>query len=219
MGGLRDHSCKEPAEVLTKLSSRLLRLVVCVATVIVAGVWLQERGSAWVDGLAIRLYGTPHRRYGAALKRHGFADTRAARLWLDSAAQALAAPATVKLPHRRSLEFTGDDPKAAAFAVSVRRGQRYVAEARVDNGDSTAVFLDVFERDGDNLRHVASAAPVHNGIAVARCHVQGLSRPRRGRREPTRPTLCDEIKPPNWRARPVVEKLVQPVCWILERQQ
>jgi murein DD-endopeptidase MepM/ murein hydrolase activator NlpD len=143
-----------------------LRFLVCVGTVIVAGVWLQEAGSAWVDDLAIRLYGTPHQRYGAALKRQDFAATPAARLWFDSAAQALAAPATVKLPHRRRLEFAGDDPKAAAFAVSVRRGQRYVAEAQADNGDSTAVFLDVFERDGDNLRHVASAAPDERAVIL-----------------------------------------------------
>jgi murein DD-endopeptidase MepM/ murein hydrolase activator NlpD len=150
----------------TKLSSKLLWLVVCAATAIAAGVWLQDGGSAWVDDLAIRLYGTPHQRYGAALKRHDFAARPAARLWLDSAAQALAGPATVKLPHRQRLEFTDDDPKAAAFAVSVRRGQRYVAEARVDGGDSTAVILDVFERDGDNLRHVTSAAPDERAVIL-----------------------------------------------------
>ncbi|MBI4485878.1 MAG: cardiolipin synthase B [Acidobacteria bacterium] len=31
--------------------------------------------------------------------------------------------------------------------------------------------------------------------------------------------MSDEITSPTWRARPVVEKLVEPVCWILERQQ
>jgi cardiolipin synthase len=29
----------------------------------------------------------------------------------------------------------------------------------------------------------------------------------------------DEITSIDWRARPVVEKLMEPVCWILERQQ
>jgi cardiolipin synthase len=31
--------------------------------------------------------------------------------------------------------------------------------------------------------------------------------------------LSDEITPREWNARPVVEKLVEPMCWILERQQ
>jgi cardiolipin synthase len=31
--------------------------------------------------------------------------------------------------------------------------------------------------------------------------------------------LSDEITPVNWRARPALEKLVEPVCWLLERQQ
>jgi hypothetical protein len=31
--------------------------------------------------------------------------------------------------------------------------------------------------------------------------------------------VSDEITPREWSARPVVEKFVEPVCWILERQQ
>ena len=31
--------------------------------------------------------------------------------------------------------------------------------------------------------------------------------------------VSDEIREAEWRGRPVIEKLVEPVCWILERQQ
>lgn len=123
-----------------------------------AAVWLQRGGFDWIGDLAQLVYGTPHERYAASLKRNGLAETPAGRIWFESAEQSIANAVDVGLPRRPQVWFKADQPEAAAFAVSLRRGQRYVAETRVEGGDPTVVFVDVFERDG-TLRHVASAAP------------------------------------------------------------
>lgn len=102
---------------------------------------------------------TPHERYASDLKRHGLAETDAGRIWLRSAEQSLTRPSSVRLPRRATLAFTADEPRATAFAVTLRRGQRFVAETHVDSADRTMVFVDVFERDELGLRHIASAAP------------------------------------------------------------
>lgn len=143
-----------------------MRAAVCGVVAIAIGAWLQTGGFGWVQDLALRWYGTPHQRYGVALERSDVGATAAARQWFESASRSVAAPKTVGLPHRGRLVFEAGEPAARAFAVSVRRGQRYVADARVDHGDSAAVFLDVFERDGARLRHVASAAPDERAVIL-----------------------------------------------------
>lgn len=128
---------------------------VIVGLVVVTGVWLW-----WSVG------GTPHERYAASLKRNHLDETAAGRAWIESARQSLEHATTITLPSQQALVFAAARPEAAAFAVRVRRGQRYVAEAQVAGADHTAVFVDVFERDGDELRHVASAAPDELGVML-----------------------------------------------------
>lgn len=108
-------------------------------------------------------YGTPHDRYAARLT---FTNRAGGDAWLDSARGSIDRAARVTVPRAQTVSFTADRPEAAAFAVTLRRGQRYVAEATVAGADPTAVFLDVFERDGAELRHVASAAPDEPAVIV-----------------------------------------------------
>jgi murein DD-endopeptidase MepM/ murein hydrolase activator NlpD len=100
------------------------------------------------------------------LKRGRLADTPAARAWLESAERSIADAPRVRLPHRQQVSFTSDHGDAIAFNVALRRGQRYIAEAAIDAGDPSAVFVDLFEREGSRLRHVTSAAPDEKGVAI-----------------------------------------------------
>jgi len=145
---------------------RFARLVLTVVLAAAGVVWLDYEGAEGLRQLLQLFYGTPHERYAASLERNGIAETAAGRAWLDSAERALTDAERVRLPRRESITFDRDQPTAAAFAVSLRRGQRYVAETAVREGDPAALFVDVFERDGASLRRVASAAPDEHSVVL-----------------------------------------------------
>jgi murein DD-endopeptidase MepM/ murein hydrolase activator NlpD len=145
----------------------LLQLVVSVALAVTAVVWISD--PAGVRDLVQLYFGTPHERYAASLRRGDAGATSAGRIWLESAERSLAHPARITLPEDRRLSVTRNDPKASTFVMTVRRGQRYIADVRVD-GQVEPVFVDVFERDGSGvLRHVANRAP---GDAVVNMEVR-----------------------------------------------
>jgi len=147
--------------------SAVLRRFVCVLVIgLAAGLGARHEGVDCLRTIAQLFYGTPHERYAASLKRSGMADTADGRAWFESAELALEDAARIKLPRQQSMTFEPGQPGAAGFAVTVRRGQRYVAETTVRQGDPAALFVDVFERDGSQLRRVASAAPDEHSVVL-----------------------------------------------------
>jgi murein DD-endopeptidase MepM/ murein hydrolase activator NlpD len=133
---------------------------------IAAGVWLDHAGLIRIRDFAQLFYGTPHGRYAASLKRSGLADTPAGRAWLESAEASIAEASRVRLPHHEQVSFSSEHGSAVAVSVALRRGQRYIAETAIEDGDPSAVFVDLFEREGSALRHVASAAPDERAVAI-----------------------------------------------------
>jgi murein DD-endopeptidase MepM/ murein hydrolase activator NlpD len=143
------------------MSSKRSRLqpFVSVALALAAAVWVYHTGPDGIRDLARLYFGTPHERYAASLRRGAAGATTAGRIWLESAERSLAQPVRVTLPESRRLSVTEHAPEASAFVMTVRRGQRYVVDVRVD-GQAEPVFVDVFARDGRGvLRHVANRAP------------------------------------------------------------
>jgi murein DD-endopeptidase MepM/ murein hydrolase activator NlpD len=138
--------------------SRLQRFV-SFALALAAAVWVYHTGPDGIRDLARLYFGTPHERYAASLRRGDAGSTTAGRIWLESAERSLVDPVRVTLPESRRLSVTQDGPEASAFVMTVRRGQRYVADVRMD-GQAEPVFVDVFERSGSGvLRQVANRAP------------------------------------------------------------
>ena len=134
-----------------------LKLLVSIALAVTAVMWIAD--PAGVRDLVQLHFGTPHERYAASVRRGDAGATIAGRIWLESAAQSLQQPVRVTLPEKRRLTVTEKDPEASAFVMTVRRGQRYVVDARID-GQVEPLFVDVFERDGGGVpRHVANRAP------------------------------------------------------------
>lgn len=133
--------------------------LVSLALALAAAVWVYHTGPDGIRDLARLYFGTPHERYAASLRRGDAGSTTAGRIWLESAERSLAEPVRVTLPESRRLSVTEDGPEASAFVMTVRRGQRYVADVTMD-GRAEPVFVDVFERRGSGvLRHVANRAP------------------------------------------------------------
>ena len=99
--------------------------------------------------------------------------TAAGREWLEAAERSLVGASQVTLPRQATLDFSNDHPGAVGYAVSLRRGQRYVVEAQSDASHAAEpAFLDVFERHGRAFRHVESAAG-HSAAIALEIHSDG----------------------------------------------
>jgi murein DD-endopeptidase MepM/ murein hydrolase activator NlpD len=132
-----------------------IRVLVCSGLAGAAVVWVSDLGPAGIRDLAHLYFGTPHERYAAEL-RLGGAESTTAATWLESAKHALTKPLSVQLPDDRVVRVTSDRPEASGLVMKVKRGQRLIADAALDDA-TTGLFLDVFTRDGTRLRHVAHA--------------------------------------------------------------
>ena len=148
------------------MSFRTLRRIVVLSVGALAAGWLYHTDLDLRD-VASLVYGTPHERYTAALKYRGTAMTVSGRQWLEAAEQSLVSASHVTLPRQATIDFSNDQPGAVGYAVSLRRGQRYVVDAQSEASHAAeSAFLDVFERDGTAFRRVESAPGHSAAIAL-----------------------------------------------------
>lgn len=125
--------------------------------------------TAWPDrirSLAELFASTPHEAYAASLKRVGLHGTALGRDWLKAAEQSLARATRVTVSRREMLWFRASEPRATAFTLGLRRGQRLVVEAQLESNLPARAFLDIFERRGNELRHVANAPADRLAVTV-----------------------------------------------------
>jgi peptidoglycan LD-endopeptidase LytH len=90
---------------------------------------------------------SPHEAYTRALESAGLHDTALGRAWIDAARVALAAPVAVDPPFEEVFYVDPSAPRALAYAVTVRRGQRLVVEVALVSDTPGRVFVDLFEPD------------------------------------------------------------------------
>lgn len=136
-----------------------IRRFVCLTLAVAAVLWVAQIGPAGLRDLALMYLGTPHERYAASLRRSDAADTPAGRAWLESAEGSLKDPTRLKRPGQVGMALRADEAKASAFIITVKRGQRLIAAARPEDLGTPAPFVDLFERRGPVLHHVANTAP------------------------------------------------------------
>ena len=102
----------------------------------------------------------PHERYAQALAEAGLDETTLGRQWTEASERALTGAMSVALPYREVGYFDPARPEAVAYRVDVRRGQRLLAQATTEGGDSLRLFVDLFRLAADSARtseHVAHA--------------------------------------------------------------
>ena len=136
-----------------------IRRFVCLTLAAAAGLWVAQLGPAGLRDLALIYLGTPHERYAASLRRGTEADTPAGRAWLESAERSLKDPVRLKEPGRSGVTLRESGSKASAFIIRIKRGQRLTVAALPEHRATAVPFIDLFERQGLALRHVANAAP------------------------------------------------------------
>jgi murein DD-endopeptidase MepM/ murein hydrolase activator NlpD len=142
-----------------------IRVLACSVLAGLAVLWMSETGPAGIRDLFHLYFGTPHERYAAELRLDG-AEGAAANTWFESAKRSLTNPVLVQLPNDRLVRVARDQPTASAFVMKVKRGQRFIADAAMDGAVAGALFVDVFERNGAALRHVAHAPQALSHVAI-----------------------------------------------------
>jgi murein DD-endopeptidase MepM/ murein hydrolase activator NlpD len=142
-----------------KVLRRFLLLFVCTAAA-AAGFWIHGRGLDGLAELSRFVYATPHSRYAAHIRGSSIPN---AQRWLDAADSALQRPQTLRLPSRLKVASTSE-PLARGYAVSLRRGQRYVVEVAADRSDE--VFIDVFRKLEDEFQPLANAGQGESAVTV-----------------------------------------------------
>ena len=135
--------------------------VVCLAVAASAPIVFVQFGADPFVDLIRYSTGSPHDRYAVELTWGSHGGTEAAHHWLADADAAVAEAPTVKLPVSRPIAV-GEDAGAVAYAVTLKRGQRYVVDMSqlklAPTTEVPRVFVDLFERTESGVRRVAHAA-------------------------------------------------------------
>lgn len=130
----------------------------CAVAALVAGLAGCSRIEAVLDDVGVRVASTPREAYENALVGAGLEGTPLVDRWRGAAEDAISEPVAIDPPFREIAFFPAEEPSAAAYLVSLERGQALLAALDLEPADTTGVFLEVFERsETGGLRLVASA--------------------------------------------------------------
>ncbi len=86
---------------------------------------------------------TPRERYAESLSAAGLARTALARDWLAAGEQALRIPTRIPTPYRELGYLDPSEPRAEAYRVELRRGQRLAAHIAVETDSTFTFFMDL----------------------------------------------------------------------------
>jgi peptidoglycan LD-endopeptidase LytH len=88
---------------------------------------------------------TPHEQYQKSLIKSGLDQRALGRQWIGEANASLQRAAPIASPYREVGWFAGDDVRAAAWRMDVKRGQRISIEMRIPPETSGLVFVDLLK--------------------------------------------------------------------------
>ena len=103
---------------------------------------------------------TPREAYERALGDAGLAETSLAMRWREAADAALVSPVRLDPPFEEMAYYPAEEPTAASYLISIRRGQSIRVSYSTDPPGSSGVFLDVHRMgSGGVLTPVAHSPP------------------------------------------------------------
>lgn len=90
-----------------------------------------------------------HEKYSSGLEDAGLLNTRLAREWRTAAESAIANPAKVSLPYSEAGYFDTQQPRAAGYVFSVKRGEKIRVDVKTTPVRGFLLFLELWRiRDG-----------------------------------------------------------------------
>ena len=121
------------------------------------------------QSLGDRGFRSPRDEYVRTLKKAELDRTALGRDWLLAGEAALAGPTAVTAPHREAIHLPASEPRAVAWRVPLRRGDRFIVQAEVAMEPLGRVFVDLFTAPRDTTethQRVASAPETGTSIDV-----------------------------------------------------
>jgi murein DD-endopeptidase MepM/ murein hydrolase activator NlpD len=106
---------------------------------------------------------TAHEQYANSLRQAGLDQSGLARLWLAAARHVVAVPVTIALPFSEAAYFPASEPRAVAYRIVQRRGQRLVVDVQTARGSDARVFVDLFAQRADGMLHSVASADLDTG--------------------------------------------------------
>jgi peptidoglycan LD-endopeptidase LytH len=88
---------------------------------------------------------TPYQQYVNTLHDTGQDRSPIGAAWIDVGLRALRAPQAIKGSTPTEEVFSSSEPRAVAYRVPLRRGQRLLFNVTTESGEPVAIFADVFD--------------------------------------------------------------------------
>jgi murein DD-endopeptidase MepM/ murein hydrolase activator NlpD/SH3-like domain-containing protein len=99
--------------------------------------------------LGDRGFRSPRDEYVRTLEKTELNRTALGRDWLIAGERALASATRVTAPHREAIHLPASEPRAVAWQLPLRRGDRFIVEAEVAMEPLGRVFVDLFSAPRD----------------------------------------------------------------------
>ena len=117
--------------------------------------------------LGDRGFRSPRDEYVRQLEKADLDGTALGRDWLIAGQAALAGATVVTAPHREAIHVPASEPRAVAWRLPLRRGDRLIIEAEVAMEPLGRVFVDLFTvpRDTTETHQRVASAPA-NGSSI-----------------------------------------------------
>jgi murein DD-endopeptidase MepM/ murein hydrolase activator NlpD len=135
--------------------------MLCVAGVLGLGACDRARS------LGDRGFRSPRDEYVRTLRKAELDRTALGRDWLIAGEVALAGATAVTAPHREAIHLPASEPRAVAWRLPLRRGDRLIIEAEVAMEPLGRVFVDLFTAPRDTTEtHQRVASAPRNGASI-----------------------------------------------------
>ncbi|WP_240337059.1 peptidoglycan DD-metalloendopeptidase family protein [Rufibacter psychrotolerans] len=93
---------------------------------------------------------SPYEKYQDGLKAAKLDQTALGQQWVAAGEKALRQPVRVTLPFKETGYFPADQPMAAGYQFSIKRGQKVAVKVETQGKEVPQVFIDLFETDPEN---------------------------------------------------------------------
>ena len=113
--------------------------------------------------LGDRGFRSPRDEYVRTLEEADLHRTAVGRDWIAAGDAALAGATRVTAPHREAVHLPATEPRAAAWRIPLRRGDRFIASTEVAMDPLGRLFVDLFSAPRDTTETYERVASAPNG--------------------------------------------------------
>ncbi|NEM98564.1 M23 family metallopeptidase [Pontibacter sp. BT327] len=108
---------------------------------------------------------TPYEAYAASLRNAKLLNTALGSKWLGASEEAMLQAQQIVLPYKETGFFAAESPRAAAYQLEAKQGEKLVINLQANTNEPTTLFVDLFSLTPDGtLKHLAFADTATNKL-------------------------------------------------------